>query len=220
MNAPFFTKATGVALASAVGLGLIVTVAVAQISSANRFNLSISTQGSTRLEGTVTAISGSTLSVSSWLGVWRVNAGSAQFLPESFVSLSQIHTGDHVVVRGTIANGMTVDAKTISDMSIQTINRIEGTINNLSAPAGTFTINAENNTQVTITTNVDTKIVVHGSASSLADLSNGMRVVALGSLNTGTNTLIAQEIKAPLSPVATAHSILKAIMDFKGLFVR
>jgi hypothetical protein len=120
MNAEFTKRALHLTLASVIALGLIATVSSAHASSTHRMSLSITTQGSTRLEGTVSAISGSTISVSSWLGTWTANAGSAKFLPEGSITLSGIKTGDQVVIRGAITNGMVINATAVTDLTTNT----------------------------------------------------------------------------------------------------
>src|SRR3989338_3833988 len=114
MNKLFTRKSAIIATTLISSMVLTAGVAFAQSSHQN-MSLSINNSGSAHLTGKVTAISGSTISVTSWAGTWSVDASSAIFVSPS-ASLSDIKISDEVKVSGTITSGMSIKAKTIKDI--------------------------------------------------------------------------------------------------------
>lgn len=110
---------SGAALLSTFALGFG-GVAMAN-SLENQQNLAINASGQVALSGKVSAVSGSTISVTSWLGTWQVNASSATFLPQN-TTLANIAVGDTVKVAGTLGTGMAINAKTIKDTSLNVLH--------------------------------------------------------------------------------------------------
>ncbi len=110
--------ATGAVVLS--GLALVGTLAFAQ-SAANSMSLSINDSGLVKLAGTVTAIAGSNLSVSSWGGTWVVNSTNAAFQPPNVGNLAEVKVGDMVKVQGAVSTGMNINATKILDVTIHHI---------------------------------------------------------------------------------------------------
>lgn len=143
------------------------------------------------VEGTITFISGTTLTVQGGKGaVYTVNAGGASVVGHDNVSLtfSALAVNDKVQVKGSLVNNVIV-ATRIKDKSDATgktaktakvhrsveagiVNAINGSI---------FTIaNFGSSGNTTVTTNGSTKYFVQGSATTSAALTNGAHVLVLG----------------------------------------
>src|SRR5258708_2361533 len=155
MNTSLLLKRIALILTIAVtGLGLTGAVAFANdnASQANQMSLSINGSGSVHLMGTVSTVNGNTMSVSSWLGTWQV----------SNVNNAEVKTGDKVSVEGTLGTGMSVAAKNVVDITAhQNLKKMNGTISNLNATAGTFTLATDNNGTVNVTTNTSTQVFLN-----------------------------------------------------------
>lgn len=176
-----------VIISSAVALSMMAIggVAFAQLNS-NPMSLAINGSGNVALSGTVSAVSASALSVNSWLGTWTVDN----------VTVANIKVGDTVKVTGTLGTGMTVNATTVKDVSVEK-RTLAGTIGNLNATAGTFTLATENAGTVNVTTNANTQIKVNGSGSLFANLTAGAKATVSGSFNAAANTMTADTIRVP-----------------------
>ncbi|KKP43437.1 MAG: hypothetical protein UR46_C0021G0002 [Parcubacteria group bacterium GW2011_GWA1_33_6] len=171
----------------------------AQNGANDGMHLSINASGEVNLKGTVSAVSSSTIWLTTWLGTWTVNVSGATVLPNGAV-LSDIKVGDKVAVHGTMGTGMTVNATKIADHSIK-VRTLAGVISNFNAPAGTLTLTGKNNTSVAVETNSATKVFINGVASVFGNLANGMTAAISGSLNTSTNVVVVDTIKSPAPPV-------------------
>ena len=163
----------------AIGAG-----ALAQ-NNASPMNLAINGGGQVALSGTVSAVSANTISVNSWLGTWTVNA-----------TTTGIAVGDSVKVAGTLGTGMTVNTAVVKNASVAK-KALTGTISNLNATAGTFTLATEHSGNVTVQTNTNTQISVNGAASTFANLTAGSKATVSGSFNATTNVVTADSIKVP-----------------------
>src|SRR5262249_33970575 len=152
------------------------------------------------ITGSVTAISGSTITVQGAHGaIYMVNAGNATVAghANTALSLSSIKIGDKVSVTGTLSGSMVVATKVhdLSDLTGKVFRSLE---------AGVVT--AINGSQVTIanfgkagstivTTNSGTQYSLNGTAASSSALSVGSSVFILGtSTATSTNATINAKI--------------------------
>lgn len=218
MNTSF--SVSKVAVASMVvlsGLGLIGAFVFADNTQTNPMSLSINSAGSVHLSGIVSGISGSMIAVSSWGGTWSVDTVNAKFLPPNAATLSQIKIGDDVGIQGTISSGMSLAASTITDKSVYTVKRMDGTIGNINPAAGTFTLSVQNMGNVSIVTTSDTKVLLNGNTASLSSLSNGSAVTVIGFFNVNTNTLTAKTISVPqLAQPKNSHGENKNAVQAKA----
>lgn len=187
-----------IALTSAtVVSGIVLAGAVAFAQSALQpMNLSINNSGSVYLTGTVSAVSGSVISVSSWGGTWQINSANATFSP-SASSLATIAVGDTVKVDGTISTGMSITATKVKDMTVPLSKRINGTISNLNATAGTFTLATAKMGNVSVATNSSTHVFLNGNTSTLASLTNGVSATVTGAYNAANNSIVASVVTSP-----------------------
>lgn len=174
------------------GVMLVGTIAFAQSSLPGK-SLSINSAGAVHMTGTVSVVSGATLSVTSWGGTWQVNAGT--------LSLANIQVGDTVRVEGTVSSGVNITAKQIKEIPAQPAKpskiKVDGTISNLNATAGTFTLSTSTMGNTNVTTNSSTKVFLNGDISALANLSNGLMVTVGGSFDATANTITAGTIVSP-----------------------
>ena len=213
-----FKKITSIALTSALalaGIMMINTPALAQNTTNSHMSVTITNSGNAHIKGTVTAVTSSTISVSSWGGTWVVNTQGAT-IPGG---LAQIIVGDTVMVNGAVTTGMNIQAKTITDKTKpqntnDAMKKISGTISNFNATAGTFTLtNSTGN--INITTNASTTVHIGGNTSTVANLSNGITATVAGTFTQSTNTLLATTIKSPAHPVVFENNLQG---KFKGIF--
>ena len=173
----------------------------------------INSNGEARLVGDVLSISGSTISISSWSGIWLVNATNAKITPNigGTSGLSSIKVGDRIIVLGKASmTDNSIIARKINDKSINPRNdddnednaktkNIKGTISNINNINGTFTVSTKHNDDVLVTvSDSNTRIFLSPGhiVSSFGDLVNGMRVWVKGAFNSSTNTFKALFIKA------------------------
>lgn len=191
-------------IAGAIALSTLALGGVAFANSANPMSLSINNNGSVELAGKVTAISGNTVSVSSWLGTWSVNAANATILPANS-TLADVKVGDTIKVSGTLGSGMSVNATVIKNKSIKKQTFV-GTISNLNTVAGTFILTTEKTGNVTVATNANTKIWLNGAVSALTNVTNGMKATVQGSFNVSTNVVTADSIKVPALELRGNHN--------------
>jgi len=195
MNNIITLKKIGIAGAIAVvGLALAAGAVFAQ-SSANTMSLSINNSGSVDLTGTVSLVSGSAISVSSWLGTWVVNVTPTTML-QNGLTLSNIKTGDTVKVSGTLGTGMSINATKVKDSAVS-LHNFTGTTSNVNATAQTFTLTTHNKGSYNVVANSNTQIVVNGNLATFGNISNGVQASVFGSLNTTTSTITATTIKIP-----------------------
>ena len=215
---------TGAIAISTLALG---AGALAHVN-ANTMDLSINGNGNVALSGTVSAVSGNTISVSSWLGTWQVFAANATMVPANS-TLADVKVGDAVKVSGTLGTGMSINATVIKDKSVEK-RAFVGTISNVNTTAGTFTLATEKSGNVTVATNGNTQISINGVASVFTNLTNGMKASVKGSFNAVTNVVTADSVKVPAVKIVNDNNDddndndrkawLKAHMSWNKLFKR
>ncbi|MDO8530403.1 MAG: DUF5666 domain-containing protein [bacterium] len=199
---------------TAILSGMLLTATVAFAVNGSPMSLNITESGNVHLKGTVSAVSGSTVSVTSWGGTWTVNTLGAT-IPSG---LTEVKVGDHVKVNGKITGGMNITATTLTDHTKnpnETRRTISGTVSNLNVTAGTFTLATQNSGNVNIATNATTKVYLSGNLSTLASLSNGATATVHGSWNSTTNILTASTVKSPKLQAAINTEFHG---KFKGIF--
>lgn len=142
--------------------------------------------------GTVTGISGTTLTVTDAKGtVYTVDASSAKIDPGmagAGLSVANIAKGDKVVITGPVT-GTSETAKTISDRSMNGRNIFTGTVTG--AGGSVITINTiVNKVKTSYTVDVASATLLKGmgagTAITSADIKVGDRIFAIGTLS-GTN---------------------------------
>lgn len=154
--------------------------------------------------GTVTAISGTTLTVAGNNGtVYTVNAGNAKFGNSSRfdITLSDVRLNDTVKVRGTL-NGTTVVATKIHDKSATQREFVERfgniTAGTVTAIGGsTFVIDpAGAKSTATVTTDAATTFKVNGKTGSSSDVKVGSTVFVVGTTTASStdNSLITASV--------------------------
>lgn len=183
--------------------------------------VSINTLGEIHLQGTVSAISGSTISISTWGGTWSVDASGAKITPSvgGTSNVSLIKVGDKVSIWGkaSMAN-LSVVASKVHDISLKPDKdddddedgvrgkrNIKGTISNLNVAAGTFTLSTKKLGDLTVTaTSSDAGIVTTSDVkifkfphilASFSDLFNGMKVFVSGIFDSAAKTIKATLIR-------------------------
>lgn len=170
--------------------------ASASTVSKPRIEVSIGSQGNVKLVGTIAAISGTTLSVSSWGGVWSVDTTNAKLVRNhgGASNLAEFKVGDRVSVHGTAStSSLSITAKSIQNESIQAKNvNPTGTISNVTAT--TFTLSAKDGKTYSITTNANTKITLNKSTTTLAGLLTSVAVRVDGVINRNDNSIIASRV--------------------------
>jgi hypothetical protein len=162
--------------------------------------------GKFMLYGTVTAISGSTLTITDkWnsANVYTVNTANAKVTKnDSQIALSSVVVGDVAVIEGT-RTGNTVTATSVRVGVVMDSNKKEkkneshlvGTITALSGSTITFSVKNSNGTTSTYTANTSssTKIEKNGTTGSFASLAVGDVIKVEGTMNGSVVT--ATEIK-------------------------
>ncbi len=182
-----FKKAFIVGAIALSGLSLAGAAVFAQ-NAVSPMNLSVNNSGEVHLVGTVSAVNGSTISVSSWGGTWTVNN----------VSNTQVKVGDTVKVEGNITTGMSLNAKKVVDKAAETARKVvNGTVGNINVTAGTFTLATANMGTVNVVVNASTKVWLNSNVSSLASLTAGAQATVSGSFNASTNTITAANVVVP-----------------------
>ena len=175
--------------------------------------ISVSTHGSMKLEGTLASVSGTTLTINSWGGVWTVDASGAKLLRRfgGAASVSEFKQGDAMIVLGTAQqSGWAVTAKSVRDMSIQERNvRPIGTVSGLSGTGFTLTTAAGKSYQVSA--EASTTIVMSGKSGSWANLANGVRVEVWGVLDRLEQTLSATRIRVFASRPHATPSVTPSV---------
>jgi hypothetical protein len=163
-----------------------------------KMTVSIEPQGKAKLVGTISAISGSNLSVNSWGGTWAVtvDATSTKIIRRlgGVSNLSEFQVGDTLSVQGTAAStSLTIIAKTIQNESIQMIKvDRNGVVSNISG--ATFDFVASGKTYK-ITTDATTKFVINGKESSISGLVNGLSARIVGVWNRNNTSVVATRVE-------------------------
>ena len=202
----------GTAVISSLALTTTVALADSEHSHNNQILVSINASGETKLRGTVSATSSSTITVSSWLGTWVVNITNAKLTPQS-ESWSDVKVGDKVIVSGKAspAGPLSIIATMVHDISSgqgksdnddkddkKEVKKSEakGTISNFNASAGTFTLETKKIGDLTVTTSSNTQVFLKPHIlSPFSSLANGMEVLVKGILNLSAKTMAALSIK-------------------------
>lgn len=160
--------------------------------------INMSMIGKNMLVGTVTAISGTTLTVTDAKNVvYTVDASSAKIDPgmmgASGLTVANIMVGDKVIVTGPTAEGAAKTAKTISDRSMYGRNIFMGTVT--AANGSILTIDTMNGkTKTLYTVNVASAALSKGMGKgtpatiAVTDIKVGDRVFAIGTLSGTTVT--------------------------------
>ena len=171
-------------------------------------SLDINGDGAAKIKGTVTAVSGTTVTMTSWGGTWTVNAVNAAIRGDgnTTLTLADVKAGDTVVVSGTASQtGLAITAKTIAEVNRPQSNPNErvaiGVIANLNGSVGTFDIQPKflflnTSGNVAIATNSSTKVSLDGKTSTVSALSNALGVIVSGTWNDTTKVLTATSVRA------------------------
>ncbi len=148
--------------------------------------LSTSHKFSPPVNGTVTAISGTTLTVTNATGtVYTVDASQAKVAEGMFVSglsVANIQVGDKVSIRGTVS-GTTITAKMINDASFIGRNIFTGIVSSVSGSM--ITISSKNATTSTIdaASATITSGIFNKKTITTSDLKVGDRLTIVGAIN-------------------------------------
>lgn len=192
-------------------------------------------RGAWGIFGTVSAINGSTLSVTSknfepntTSKTYTVDASNATITKDGATSsLSAIAVGDTVMVQGTI-NGTSVAAKIIRDGLPQNQKHPELQIQGNGQPVVGGTISAISGSTLTLTNKSNitytidassAKITKNGATSSLSNISVGDNVIVQGVVNNTSITaasIIDQGASPKVSPAAGA--VPSSAPGFMGRF--
>jgi hypothetical protein len=152
------------------------------------------------LRGTVTAISGNTITLTRGNKTWTVVVDSSTQIRSSDVkiSLDKVKVGDKIMVVSKLTinkenDKKDVDAKIFEDLSAK-IHRasLKGVISNLNADAKSFTLTLANGKTVNVSLGSDAKFRLNGtdaSANTFANLSNGLKIGVSGVLDKNTESL-------------------------------
>ncbi|MFA7309781.1 MAG: DUF5666 domain-containing protein, partial [Candidatus Paceibacterota bacterium] len=146
--------------------------------------------------GTVSAISGSTITVTSKDGVtYTVNASGATLAGSEGTSftLADVKVGDKVNVRGTVS-GTTVTATKIVDGRIRARNFLDaigavgaGIVSSINGSSFTLSPSVGSSSTTTVSTNASTTYRVNGSATTSNALVVGSRVLVQGTSTSDTS---------------------------------
>jgi|GEM_PF-2404721 len=206
-------KIVSISIATVLGLALAGGVAFADTS--NAMKVSISNSGKITLTGNVVSVSGSTISMTSWLGTWSVDASHATFAGNHV--LADVVAGQTIIVHGTASlTNLSVTADTIESKGLdreQAKTVFSGTVGNVNALAGTFTLDTKNLGSLTVFTSSGTQVLINGNVSSVASLVDKMTALVFGSLNPTNHTVAATKVIAPVPFKGDMH----AAMEFKFL---
>ncbi len=202
------------ALAGAVALAVLGLAAsagaqMANVPAQNRMSVVIAPSGRAMIEGQVTAVSSSSVSVSSWDGTWTANlAGNTKVDDDGGAAImaSQIKIGDTVIAHGTISasGSLVLNAASVRDISEGVISRIKkvrenvsGKISDLNNALRSFVLTLPNGKSVTVDVSANARVRVNGrSTSTTAELQDGERVHVSGLLNRSDGTLNASLLRA------------------------
>ncbi len=181
--------------------------------------VSIASSGQVIVKGAiVTSVSGNTITAKAMWGsmslTWTISTdGSTHFVPDavSTAALRAIKIGDTIAFSGDIdasAYSPTVIASSVKDTNVQKDSVTEvGSLLSVDQTGKSFTIaTREGTTSVSI--NSGTIMTLDGNNASLADMQAGIDVQIIGSLNTSTNTMLAQRVswKTPSESVTSARA--------------
>jgi hypothetical protein len=158
--------------------------------------VSVNPAGRATIQGKVTAISSSSVSIASWGGTWTVNfSGNVKAKYGQKLPLSSIKVGDVVTASGKISNngGLTIDAVSIRDVNLNVKpSSLKGVISNLNAEAHSFTLTLSNGTTVNATLPLELWSKLMGSSTTI---SNGATVNLNGLLNQAAHEFFGSKVK-------------------------
>lgn len=147
------------------------------------------------IPGTVSAISGSTITLNGANGVtYTVNASSTVMVSDrdDTVALSDISVGDMLIVKGT-PSGSVITAKKIRDVSfarrafLSAIGAVgTGVVTAINGSTFTLKSRGESGT-TTVSTNASTTYKLNGVATTSSALSVGSRVIVFGTTTSPTS---------------------------------
>lgn len=165
---------------------------------------------STTVEGTLVAVSGTTLpavlTVQSGTTTYMVNVTSTTVLLRKYngvSALDEFGVGDLLSIRGTVT-GTTIDATRIKDLSIQRKDAAQwGTIESIDATAQSFVFNPTKRgvANQTVTTTSKTTVFQGNRAGTFSDLSVGMTVKVIGLWRKSLSTIAADRILIKLTEI-------------------
>lgn len=167
----------------------------------NQMAVIITPSGQAHVEGQVTAVSSSIVSLLSWDGTWTVNLTG-----NGTSTLGNLKVGDTVIANGKVssAGSLNLNANVLRNVSekehststeARLHRTVVGTVSALDQNARTFVLSLKNGKTVNVSVNADASVRVKGaSTSTLANLQNGERVAVSGNLNQSTNTIVASRI--------------------------
>ena len=226
-------KQSYIIIASAV---LVVTLATTQFASAagngfTRAVASITGEGnaSAPISGTVTAINGSTITITNKKGtLYTIDASSAKMRSagEATPSLSTLKIGDTIAVMGTVT-GNSVAAKTIlegvdfakhGNKQMFNEKRIPGKITAINGSTITIEVGGKTKNATaqdfTVTTTSSTIFKKNGQAGTLSDLAVGQFISVAGTIDTNAKTITATEINSILP--GTHAQLTGAVLSISG----
>jgi hypothetical protein len=180
--------------------------------------VSIASSGQVIVKGaTVTSVSGNTITARVAWGsmsfIWTVTTdGSTHFSPatSSSAALKAIKIGDTIAFTGDIDTSVynpTVIASVVKDTDLQKESVTEvGSLLNVDQNNKNFTVATSAGT-TTVSVDSGTIMTLDGNNASLADMQTGVDIQIIGSLNTATNTMLAQRVswKTPSESVTGAR---------------
>lgn len=176
--------------------------------ASSTMEVSINKSGHAKLVGTLSAVSGSTLTINSYGGAWTIDTSKAKLIRRfgAASSVAEFQIGDLVTINGEISTGAwTITAKEVRDESIKARNSNPiGVLSNLNTVAGTFTLTNKAGKVFQISTASSTPIRLNSKSgpATLTDLSNGMTVQVWGVENTGQSTIAATRVAASLKRIS------------------
>lgn len=175
-----------------------------------------SIQKKSTVEGTVTALNGSAISVKKGNGsVVIVQAANAKIVRRfgATMTLADIQTNDRLLIVGTVATGTEVVASHIRDLSLQARNgTFSGSISSVSSGTKTFVLQTNNRDAQTIIVNAATKITKNGNTATFSDLAVSGIVRVTGVWNRTNENVTATSISLT-TPLVRVHIQGKVTVD-------
>lgn len=192
---PYMKKTTSIALGA-----LILSVAL-PLSAFAHETLSFSTQTKGSITGTVTAVSGTSVTFQpSFGGTFTIDSTNATIKSNSDTTLtvSDLKAGDKITVMGTITGS--IAAETMKDHTRGT-KTLEGRV--VLVSGSTVTLVTKGLVLLTVSTTGTTTITKSGQAALLSDLTMGTLVKATGMRDSSGKTLAATslELKQDTTPL-------------------
>lgn len=174
------------------------------------------TQKKSTIEGMVTALNGSAISVKRGNGsVIIVQAANAKIVRRfgAAMTLADIQTNDRLVITGTVTTGTEITATLIRDISLQTRSGIfSGMVASVSAEAKTFVLQTNKRDSQTIIVNTATKITKNGNVATFGDLAVSGTIRVAGVWNRTNESVTATSISIT-TPLVRVHVQGKVTVD-------